>query len=79
MVAVIEVEVADQHLFGELAVRGGILAGDRDRRRRGRAGGFHGVHDDFLEAVRARAVMLSASTAKVMISAPIQASFCQSA
>ena len=32
----------------------------------------------FLDAERARATMLSASTATVMISAPVQASFCQS-
>ena len=35
------------------------------------------IHDCFLDA-RARAAMLSASTVKVMISAPVQASICQS-
>ena len=36
------------------------------------------IHDDFLEEERARATIESASTVKVMISAPVQASFCQS-
>src|SRR5262245_30363841 len=36
------------------------------------------THDVFLCAARMRATMLSASTAKVIINAPVQASFCQS-
>ena len=41
----------------------------------GRDGESCYAHDDLLCAVRVRAMMLSASTARVMISAPVQASF----
>ncbi len=79
MVAVVEIQVPDRHLFRELAVRAGVLAGHRYRRRDGGVGGIHGIHDVFLEPASARAMMLSASTATVMSSAPVQASLCQSA
>ena len=36
------------------------------------------AHDDFLWAARKRAMMLNASTAMVMMRAPVQASRCQS-
>ena len=36
------------------------------------------AHDDLLRAARIRAMMLKASTASVMMRAPVQASFCQS-
>src|SRR5262249_4183971 len=71
-IAVIEVEVSDRNLLGQAgrADRGMTDGGDGDRRY---------VHDCFLDPARARAPILSASTVKVMISAPVQASFCQSA
>ena len=72
VVAVIEIQIADRNLL--LQVLGA--------RRRVGDGRYRGeacyAHDDFLCAARSRAMMLSASTAKVMISAPVQASFCQS-
>src|SRR6516162_309367 len=79
MVAIVEIQIPDRHFFRGPAVRVDILAGHRYRRRCVGAGGVHGIHDAFLELASARAVMLSASTAKVMMSAPIQASLCQSA
>ena len=70
--AVEKLQPADRHLVAQ--------AGGIDRRMRGRGSRHRGgdVHDAFLVPVRARAVMLSASTEMVMISAPVQASFCQS-
>src|SRR5262249_26011456 len=70
--AVIEIEVPDRNLLGQAgrADRGMGDGRDSDRRY---------VHDCFLDPAMASAPMLSASTVKVMISAPVQASFCQSA
>src|SRR5262249_40155809 len=70
---VIEVEVSDRNLF--------VYAGRADRRVGDGGNGDRGggdIHDGFLDVERARAVIESASTVKVMISAPVQASFCQS-
>src|SRR5262249_17711659 len=68
---VIEVEVADRNLF--------VQAGCADRGVGDGGNGNRGnIHDGFLDAERARAVIESARTVKVMISAPVQASFCQS-
>ena len=74
--AVEELEIADRHLVAQARridrrMKGG--GGHRGGRDRGRGG-----HDDFLVPVSARAMMLSASTEMVMMSAPVQASFCQS-
>src|SRR3981189_3877628 len=75
--AVEKLEIADRDLPGQ-ACR--VDAGVR-RHRSGDAGrvvrGCH-AHDDFLVAVRERAMMLSASTVTVIRSAPVQASFCHS-
>src|SRR5262245_41537640 len=68
---VIEIEVADGDLFGQ-AARADRSVGDGGNGNRG------DIHDGFLDAERARAAIESASTVKVMISAPVQASFCQS-
>src|SRR5262245_18590296 len=75
-VAVIEVELPDGDLFRQLALVDGGVNGSRGGNLRR---GLGDTHDIFLDEARARAVMLSASTVKVMISAPVQASFCQSA
>src|SRR3954453_14466851 len=70
---VIEVEVPDRHLLRQA---------DRADRRVGDGGdcdrGGSDIHGDFLKEARARATIESASTVKVMISATIPASFCQS-
>src|SRR5450830_86892 len=71
IVAVIEIQILDRNLLVK-AFRARQRVGD------GRYGESCYAHVDFLFAARSRAVMLSASTAKVMISAPVQASFCQS-
>ena len=71
MVAVVEVETVDRNPHIEIAP---VDRGVRDGWCRDRCD----VHDCFLGADRARATMLSASTAMVMISAPVQASVCQS-
>ena len=75
--AVEELEIADRHLVAQarridrrMMGGGGGQRGGRDRRRDG--------HDDFLVPASARAMMLSASTEMVMMSAPVHASFCQS-
>ena len=76
-VAVEEIEIADRDLLGA-GPRCRCLAwvghGNGDA---GRVRGWH-AHDDFLAAVRERAMMLSASTVTVISSAPVQASFCHS-
>ena len=72
VVAVVEIEVADRD---PLVKPGGVDRGVRDG---GNGDGCRDVHDCFLGAARARAMMLRASTVKVMISAPVQASACQS-
>src|SRR5262249_6368128 len=70
--AVEEVEVADGDLLAKaLGVDRGV--GDGRGGERSKL-----VHDDFLWAASTRAMMLSASTARVMISAPVHASLCQS-
>ena len=71
VIAVKEIEIADGDFLGE------ILGACR---RMGDGGDCNGcyAHDVFLCAARIRAMMLRASTASVMIRAPVQASFCQS-
>ena len=71
-VAVEEVEVADRDPF--------LQPGGIDRRVGDGDGTVRrcDIHDCFLGDESARAMMLSASTVKVMISAPVQASACQS-
>src|SRR4029450_11294362 len=64
-VPVVEVEVADGDLFGQSA-RADRRVGDGGNGNRG------DIHDGFLDAERARATIESASTVKVMISAPVQ-------
>src|SRR5664279_4209582 len=71
VIAVKEIQVPDRNLFQQ-AFDTGRCVGDGRYRVRCYA------HDDFLCAAKSRAMMLSASTAKVMISAPVQARFCQS-
>src|SRR3954447_2745661 len=65
-IPVVELEIADRDFFGQIALAA----------RHGRGGGQH--HFGTLVRANVRAVMLSASTANVMISAPVQASCCQS-
>ena len=71
VVAVKEIEIADRDLLGQ-------IFGASRRMGDGWDGDGCYAHDDFLWAARIRATMLSASTASVMIRAPVQASFCQS-
>src|SRR4029079_16280273 len=71
VVAVEEIQVADGNLLREIFGARGCV------RDRGDCNGCY-AHDVFLCAARVRAMMLRASTASVMMSAPIQASFCQS-
>src|ERR1041385_7325261 len=73
VVAVIEVEAADRDALGEAC---GVNRGVRDSWDGGGRGRY--VHDCFLGVARARAEMLSASTAQVMIKARVQANACQS-
>src|SRR5262249_37509064 len=73
---VIEIEISHRDLFGKA---GGVDARMGDGRRHGEGRGRVHVHvDSFLVAASAPAMMLSSSTAKVMISAPLQASCCHS-
>jgi hypothetical protein len=69
-VAVEELEVPDRDPLGQAPGVHAGMGGDGN-------GGLQ-AHDDFL-AVRERAMTLSASTVKVIRSAPVQASFCHSA
>ena len=71
MIAVVEIQVLDRDLLHQIFALGQRM-GD------GRNGDGCYAHDVFLWAVRIRATMLRASTARVMISAPVHASFCQS-
>jgi len=71
VIAIKEIQVPDRNLFQQ-PFDAGRCVGD------GRYRECCYAHDDFLCAARSLAMMLSASTAKVMISAPVQASFCQS-
>src|SRR5262245_50433883 len=71
VVAIEEIQVADRDLLNEIFVIGQCM-------RDGRHSDGCYAHDVFLWAARMRAMMLSASTAKVMINAPVHASFCQS-
>src|SRR5262249_61656686 len=80
VIAVEEIEVAhrDLRLRGIDGAR--CVADDRDWSRavgRGTLYVGHG-HDAFPDAASERAMMLRASTDKVMMSAPVQASFCHS-
>src|SRR5262249_17177910 len=68
---VIEVEVADGNLLRQ-AARADRCVGDGGNGNRGY------IHDCVLDAASARATIESTSTVKVMISAPVQASACQS-
>src|SRR5712692_6488130 len=69
--AVVEIEIADRNLFRQ--------AGRADRRVSDGGNGDRGdIHDCFLDAESTRATIESASTVRVMMSAPVQASFCQS-
>src|SRR4029079_10835946 len=70
LAAVEEVEVAHRNLFGQRRVSGGLFHGGPDV--------FDSTHEDLLGLATVRAITLNASTAKAMISAPVQASFCQS-
>src|SRR5713101_4289282 len=78
VLAVEEIEPAEQDLFGEprRAVDDMRDGGNGDGGMR--YGGNGGGHDDFLGADSTRATIESASTVKVMIRAPVHASFCQS-
>src|SRR5262245_29206978 len=72
VVAVEELEAPDRHLLGQIVALH-RLVGDGD----GGGGNGSDGHDWFL-AASARAPIESASTAKVIIKAPVQASCCQS-
>src|SRR5664280_255081 len=71
VIAIKEIQVPDRNLFQQTFDAGRCVGDGRYRE-------CCCAHDDFLCAARSLAMMLSASTAKVMISAPVQASFCQS-
>src|SRR5262245_24021459 len=72
VVAVEELEAPDRHLLRQIIALD-PLVGDGD----GGGGNGCNIHDSFL-AASARAPIESASTAKVIIKAPVQASCCQS-
>src|SRR5262249_59684826 len=71
VIAIKEIQVLDRDLFRQLFVLGQTMG-------YGRNGDGCYAHDVFLCAVSIRATMLRTSTARVMISAPVHASFCQS-
>src|SRR5664280_2754315 len=71
VIAIKEIQVPDRNLFQQTFDAGRCVGDGRYRVR-------CYAHDDFLCAAKSRAMRLSASTAKVMISAPVQARFCQS-
>src|SRR5262249_49429743 len=72
VIAVEELEAPDRDLLRQIVALD-RLVGDGD----GRGGNGCNIHDWFL-AASARAPIESASTAKVIINAPVQASCCQS-
>ena len=77
LLAVEEFEVTDRNLRVEKSRILAGVGGDRDGDAR-LQGGRYAVHDCFLDEDRARAVIDSASTVKVMMRAPVQARACQS-